>query len=682
MNARREKLALALKLAKQQLNETGTGLHRVTVHTNEGSQPSQSKMNRLIGKQSVQDQRQGTLLQRTGIVERPTFDLVADKVLGKESKRRRPALDLNSNGDSLADIAARRIRSLRQRTYEQIEQHTEETEDGYFGMEEDGRPVWERILDDQRGRVTLALPPELAPVESDSPFHHEVAVPTEGAWPPRLRPEIRMSFKQWFITDENFRATQAAEAVIDSPGGSLNPLVFIGPSETGRSHLLHATAQAVLRRQEGNVYLLSVADLSGLQRLPEGWQDTLVNARLLAIDDLHEHAKNPELAHELGTMLDYALNMGVHILLSSNSEPDDWPASRLWELTRNAASVHLDTPKPASMILYARNLAQKKGFMMDDGQLASIVLQDAIGWRATKANFDLVALALQSGREVLDGDDVTALLSNQMEDGASTIPIERENVENIATRLITSAVDTVYSDTVHGGIDLYSELPEIGEDTYHPPEIDAQAMAEDADARHAAYLKIALEDTEPAAPSVLALHEREEHLITRKGHIEERDYGLAADLLTELDEAFDTQINTFESDLRQSSLQLANIEAKLVDMYDRTPEASMDELILIADELRAMEGNLNEFDPEREPWPKMEEDEISSNSNKKQRRKVSRRKATPSVKTLESHEPEGEWNIDSQDVDMLDLLDEGESTRMIRLGRIQTIDNLLLGEEE
>jgi hypothetical protein len=163
MNARREKLALALKLAKQQLTETGTGLHRVTVNTNEESQPSQSKMNRLIGKQSVQDQRQGTLLQRTGIVERPTFDLVADKVLGKESKRRRPALDLNSNGDSLADIAARRIRSLRQRTYEQIEQHTEETEDGYVGMEEDGRPVWERILDDQRGRVTLSLPPELAP---------------------------------------------------------------------------------------------------------------------------------------------------------------------------------------------------------------------------------------------------------------------------------------------------------------------------------------------------------------------------------------------------------------------------------------------------------------------------------------------------------------------------------------
>lgn len=676
MNARREKLALALKLAKQQLNETGTGLHKITIHSNKESPPSLSKMNRLIGKQSVQDQRQGTLLQRTGIVERPTFDVVADKVLGKESKRRRPALDLTTNGDSLADIAARRIRSLRQRTYEQIEQGTEETEDGYFGMEEDGRPVWERILDDQRGRVSVTLPPELAPVDTDSPFHHDVIVPIEGAWPPRLRPETRMSFKQWFITDENFRATQAAEAVVDSPGGSLNPLMFIGPSETGRSHLLHATAQAVLRRQEGNVYLLSTADLSGLERLPEGWQDTLVNARLLAIDDLHEHAKNPELAHELGTMLDYALNMGVHVILSSNSEPDVWPASRLWELTRHAASVHLNTPKSASMVLYARNLAQKKGLMMNDGQLASMVLQDTVGWRSTKANFDLVALALQSGQSLLDGEDVTALLSNQMDALEQLAPDVRENVEDLAARLVTSAVDTVYSDTDYGGIDLYSELPEIGDDLYQPPAIDTQLMAEESDARHAAYLKVALEDTAPAAPSVLALHEREEHLITREGRIEKRDHGLAADLLTELDGAFDSQIHSFETDLRQSSLQLAQIEAKLVNMHDRTPEASLDELILIADELRAMEGNLMDIDPERQPWPEMESDIPS-----KKRRTVGRRKAASPVEHLESHEPEGEWNIDAKDVDMLDLL-KSEKVRKIRLGRINPTTSTLQGEEQ
>ncbi|NCG00832.1 MAG: hypothetical protein GWP25_03460, partial [Euryarchaeota archaeon] len=119
MSARREKLALALELAKQRLNESESGIDRVSSPTNSESQPPKSKMNRLLGKNNVKDSRQGTLLQRTGFVERPTFDLVADNVLGKESKQRRPALQLASNGGSLADIAARRIRSLRQRTFEQ-----------------------------------------------------------------------------------------------------------------------------------------------------------------------------------------------------------------------------------------------------------------------------------------------------------------------------------------------------------------------------------------------------------------------------------------------------------------------------------------------------------------------------------------------------------------------------------
>ena len=677
MNARRENLALALELAKQRLHQSGTGIERVQATPKKEKSQSKSKMNRLLGK-DVQDQRQGTLLQRTGVAERPTFDLVADKVLGKESKRRAPALDLQSNGDSLSDIAARRIRSLRQRTYDQIEEVVEDDESGFLGLEEDGRPVWERILDEQRGRVSHALDPEIAPVERTSPYHHEVILPIEGQWPPRVRSDIRMSFKQWFTTEENIRATQAAEAIVDSPGGQLNPMLFIGPSETGRSHLLHAISQAILRRQEGGVYLLSATDFSGMSQLPNGWQDTLVNARLLAIDDIHECADNADLAHEIGTMLDYALNMGVHVLLSSNSEPETWPTSRLWELTRHAAAVHIGSPKVASMILYARSLAQKKGFIFDDAQLKSIVLQDDIGWRATKANFDLVALALNSGREILDGQDIHSLLSNQSLKETDTAPIVREKVEDIATRLISTAVDTVYSDTVHGGIDLYSELPDIGDDAYLPPDFDVESMKKQADDRYAAHLKLALEDTAPAAPSVLALHEREEHLITRKGKIEERDYGLAADVLTELDEAFDSQINAFERELRESSLQLANIEHKLVNLHERTPDASMDELILIADELRSMEHSLTEFDPEREPWPEMEPDGVS----KKTRRKVGRRKSNSTDKALESHEPEGEWNVDARSVDMLDLLDSEEVNRSIRLGRIKHIAKLVSGEEE
>lgn len=676
MSNRREKLALALELAKQKLAHDGTGIERIPSSSLPNSEAPKSKMNRLLGKDTVQDTRKHGLLQRTQVVQRPTFELVANSILGKESKRRQPSIDLQANGDSLSDIAARRIRSLRQRTYDEIEQNDVENQGEYVGIEHNGLPIWKSVLDRQRGQKTQTEP-DIRIVEENSAFHHSVLAPVEGAWPQRLRPEVRKSFKQWFTVPENLRATQAVEAIIDAPGGALNPMLILGGEETGRTHLLHATAQAILRRQEGNVYLLTAADLINLERLPAGWQDTLVNARMLAIDDLHMVVNQTEIAHELGMMVDYALNMGVHLLLSSKTEPEQWPTSRLWEVTRHAATVAIQRPSSTSMVLYARNLAQKRGLIIGDGQLASLVLRDEIGWRSTKSNFDLVALAVESGQDIIDGDDVTALLSNQtLPSGNSTI-LEREKVEDIATRLIDSAVDTVYSDEIHGGIELYSPLPEIGTDEYTPPELDAQELSKSADERHAEYLRIALEDTAPAAPSVLKLHEREEHLIARKGHIEERDYGLAAEVLTELDEAFDKQINAFERELMQSSAQLSSLETKLENISNRTSEATIEELISIADELRSMEKNLVEFDPEREPWPEMEDDQPPTS-----KRQIGRQKSTSKEDLLDSHEPEGEWNIDARNVDMMDLLDENDKIHKIQLSRIKKIAKLVAGEEE
>ena len=209
-----------------------------------------------------------------------------------------------------------------------------------------------------------------------------------------------MSFKQWFTIEENLRATQAAEAVVDSPGLALNPLLVMGPTESGRSHLLHAIAQGVLRRQEGDVFLLTAGDITQLERLPNGWQDALSQARLLAIDDAHLMADHPSAATLLGTMVDYALNVGVHVVITSSIDPERWPASRLWELVRNAAKVIMKPPQAPSMVLFARQLALRRSLMLDDGQLASIVLHNQGGWRATKANLDLIALAIESGQDL------------------------------------------------------------------------------------------------------------------------------------------------------------------------------------------------------------------------------------------------------------------------------------------
>ena len=687
MSSRKEHLDLAIAQAKRRLADLGADpvLPRETKAPETKQQRPKSRLNRLLGKQSVPDTRTGTLLQRVGVVERPTYDLVADAVLGKGSRKHQPTMRLDHDDDSLASIVSSRLQSLRERTAESIEsqqQPVDET-DFFVGLETDGRPVWESVLDAQRGRSIHELPEHLAQPPSHSAFHHSVTAPIHAPWPTRLRPESRMSFKQWFTVEENLRATQAAEAIVDSPGISLNPLLILGPAESGRSHLLHAIAQGVLRRQEGDVFLLGAGDLATLDELPAGWQDAIAQGRLLAIDDAHLMADQPSAAMLLGTMIDYALNMGVHVVLTSTINPERWPASRLWELVRSAAKVSLEPPTAPSMVLFARQLALRRSLMLDDGQLASVVLHNQAGWRATKANLDMVALALESGEELLDGDDVAAVLSGSSRPaGHAPAEIEREHVSDIATKLIAEAVDVVYSDKTIGGIELHTTLPTIGEDTYDPPTFDTQAMADNAQSRHEAYMETALHDIDLKVPSVLDVNERDAHLVARTGRIEVQDYGTAADILADLDETIDARLGSFEAEFASSSLQLDRLERRMTELAKHTEDASIEQLIQMADDLRHLEEELVQIDPHRQPLPPFEEDIIE-----KKKRTVSRRKKDRTSKTavvgMDSFVPEGDWEVEESSVDMHNLLeDDAPAHRKISLSTIESAKSSLSGEEE
>ena len=252
---------------------------------------------------------------------------------------------------------------------------------------------------------------------------------------------------------------------------------------------------------------------------------------------------------------------------------------------------------------------------------------------------------------------------------------------DIATTLIAEAIDVVYSDDTIGGIDIHTTLPVIGEDDYTPPEFDTQAMAQNAQSRHEAYMKTALRDLDLKVPSVLDLHEREEHLVARTGRIEEQDYGTAAEILTDLDESIDQQIGSFEQAFAQSSIQLEDLESKMMALAEQTSGASIEELIQIADDLRHLEEQLVEIDPDREPLPPFEEDEV-----KKKRTIGRRKKSTPrpdSMADLDSFVPEGEWDVDAANIDMMDLLeDTPEQHRRIKLAAIHAVASSDQGEEE
>ena len=134
----KEKLQHALSGARQMLGRKGV----------EGG-ISKSRLNQLRGIGAAEDTRDGDLLSRTNVSQRPVFDLVANKILGEDDNWQ-PSISLQSSEEgTLAEIAAARLASLRERNVAKMED--DEILGESIGLMADGRPIWAEVLDKHRG---------------------------------------------------------------------------------------------------------------------------------------------------------------------------------------------------------------------------------------------------------------------------------------------------------------------------------------------------------------------------------------------------------------------------------------------------------------------------------------------------------------------------------------------------
>ena len=675
MMTRKQKLNSALENAKKHLEKLNPNENHISdIEITEKPITAKSKLNRILGKSSVEDTRKSRLLQRVGVSSRPTFDILADHVLGRESRTFKPSVELKNRGEDISDVVASRIQNLRDRTLSSMEEDSRNNfydEDEYFGFVSDGTPIWKSVVSGQRADKKLTHN-ELEQDISLLAHHHTVHIPKEFDWPKKLVFETHNTFKQWVTVVENRRATQLAEGVIDSTGNGLNPMLIVGARETGRAHLIHAISQAVLHRHEGHVFLISGVELESMNSLPKGWQDSLVGCRLLAIDDVDFISENKTMSNIVGKMLDYALNLNVHVILTSSSLPEEWPASRLWDLCRGSVHATIKSPSPGSLMLFARRRSIALNIVLDDAQLATIVTHESPGWRSTKSNLEKVANAISSGESIVDAHDVSSILSDvPLDSQLRHDDIVRERVEDVAQRLISSAVDVVYSDSEIGGIELTSDLPTLTEE-YEPPNWDEGDLSKSQIDLVEKHVKTTLEDLTPEAQSVLDLHDRDKHLIAERRRIKTSDIGTAADILTDIEMNIDDQFNSAEMELAENTIILQDLENRMVQLSQRASEASLEDLILIADDLRELEHKLVEIDPEKAPLPEFVEAKLIRKPavRRKRKRKASSNilKASSNISSiLDSHEPDGEWDIDSSEVSAEDLLESDEITSLVEI---------------
>ena len=558
----REKLQLALANARESLGRDNTS-----------TQPALSKLNTLRGVKEAIDTREGNLLSRTGVKTRPTFDIVADQILGEPTSWK-PSIDLDEGENSLSQIAAKRIGEMRER--QEIEEGDEELLGESFGMLKDGRPIWAEVLDTQRGYSTNFTDYGM----KDLAFR--------PLWPPVQKLSDHNTWKSWHVVEENSRASMACEKVIEKPGITMNPLLILGDTGCGKSHILSASVQAMIRRQDGNVHLLSTSAMRGWESLPDGWQDAVAHANLIAIDDLH--LADERIATELGMMIDYALNMGVQVIATSRVDSNEWPARRLWEVMRSATSVWIRKPSSASLITHLRRNAGGRALLLDDAMIARIVKHGGGDWRSTDAAFEKVALAVESGERIISGDDVTSILEEVPQEMTEVeLFTEREDLEEIASRVISETLDHVYTGRDVAGVELNVPIPELSDD-WEVPEL----TIEEKDELHEV---LTSKNLTPHVTTTLTVDESDEFLVHRDDNLDALDQVRVAETTSSIDSITDQMFERMSNEHIEQSKKLAELEQEMFDLADRSRDASVEELIEIADrvgEIEVILGNVQE----------------------------------------------------------------------------------------
>ena len=558
----REKLQLALANARESLGRDNTS-----------TQPALSKLNTLRGVKEAIDTREGNLLSRTGVKTRPTFDIVADQILGEPTSWK-PSIDLDEGENSLSQIAAKRIGEMRER--QEIEEGEEELLGESFGMLKDGRPIWAEVLDTQRGYSTNFTDYGM----KDLAFR--------PLWPPVQKLSDHNTWKSWHVVEENSRASMACEKVIEKPGITMNPLLILGDTGCGKSHILSASVQAMIRRQDGNVHLLSTSAMRGWESLPDGWQDAVAHANLIAIDDLH--LADERIATELGMMIDYALNMGVQVIATSRVDSNEWPARRLWEVMRSATSVWIRKPSSASLITHLRRNAGGRALLLDDAMIARIVKHGGGDWRSTDAAFEKVALAVESGERIISGDDVTSILEEVPQEMTEVeLFTEREDLEEIASRVISETLDHVYTGRDVAGVELNVPIPELSDD-WEVPEL----TIEEKDELHEV---LTSKNLTPHVTTTLTVDESDEFLVHRDDNLDALDQVRVAETTSSIDSITDQMFERMSNEHIEQSKKLAELEQEMFDLADRSRDASVEELIEIADrvgEIEVILGNVQE----------------------------------------------------------------------------------------
>ncbi len=572
---RTNRLKIALQKAKANLPEK-----------EESRTTNKSTLGRLLNKPSSLKEGRA-FLGTQPIHERPLIDAIAKETFGEDVEYV-PKLNLrqDNNRQSNAQHIASRLKNMRER----VNVEPSAPLGSRIGFSVDGKPLWASIIDEQRQYPSQSLSQELAPPQAHERLHHSNLAPSQSTWPLQLQINQKKTFKQWRVYGENKGPTEVCEAIIDQLGNQMNPLLMIGPHGTGKSHLLHATGQSVLRYYDKEVRIIRGTELISASSLPQDWHEALTNTCLLLIDDLHLVSENEDLASNLGHLIDHSLNLGIQVLATSLTYPDSWASSRLWDVMKHSSTAELSPVSSTSLALHIKRESSVQGLLLEDAHIMYLLEHTGNDWRSVNSSIAMLVNANQKGDVAHQPEDVLRILANKPKQEQQVHEQSGSSI-TLASDIVRTATDVIYSDKDIGGIELHSTSIDLPEDDWEPRIVSVEEIhsANDLIEQH---LKTTLEELTPEAPSVLDADFRDRHLTHQLGQLEGSDIDSAVDVMVGIDTEIDRVMAERERQMVRDDLRLRNLESQMEALLDRTSSADANELIDIVDELRHIEHEL------------------------------------------------------------------------------------------
>jgi chromosomal replication initiator protein len=241
----------------------------------------------------------------------------------------------------------------------------------------------------------------------------------QGAHPPPAPSPL------WLLDDlvegtGNRMAIQAARAVVAEPASRYNPLVIVGASGVGKTHLLHAVGNALGARTKGPVACLSAYEFTGelieaIDRDAVGaWRARYRGASAFLLDDFHLVADKDRTQDELFVLFNFLMEAGRQMIFTSVAPLSELKGVEARLRTRLEGGLVVELPAPERELRQQvlERLLQSKSGSLDPELVEYLGSRHADSVRAVHGQLQRVLNAAETqgvapsaalAREVLGG---------------------------------------------------------------------------------------------------------------------------------------------------------------------------------------------------------------------------------------------------------------------------------------